>query len=92
MLTTIIELHSHNIILGYGDTFNTHVNSNIIVHGYLIINNINTLYIFILRLGVWTLVIAIGSELFITFTLQKSGIFIININLSLRKFQNQKQM
>lgn len=34
----MIELQSNNIILGHGSTFSTHVNSNIIVHGYLIIN------------------------------------------------------
>lgn len=38
MLVATIELHSHNIILGCGSIFNTHVNSNIIVYGHIIIN------------------------------------------------------
>ena len=40
----MIELQPNNIILGYGSTFNTYANSekvrpsNIIIYGYLIIN------------------------------------------------------
>lgn len=34
----MIELHLNNIIIGYGNTFSTHVNSNIIIHGHIIIN------------------------------------------------------
>lgn len=44
MLAATIELHLNNIILGYGSTFNTHMNSNIIVHNHIIFNNINLLY------------------------------------------------
>ena len=40
----MIELQPNNIILGYGSTFSTYVNSNIIVHGHIIINKFNTLY------------------------------------------------
>lgn len=52
MFVAMIELQSNNIILGHGSTFSTHMNSNIIVHGHIIINDLNPLYIFILRLGV----------------------------------------
>lgn len=44
MLVAMIELQSNNIILGHGSTFSVHVNGNIIVHGYIMINNFNTLY------------------------------------------------
>lgn len=39
MFAAMIELQSNNIIIGHGSAFSTHVNSNIIIHGYLIINN-----------------------------------------------------
>lgn len=42
MLVAMIELQSNNIILGHGNTFSTHMNNNIIVHGHIIINNFNT--------------------------------------------------
>ena len=44
MLVAMIELQSNNIILGHGNTVGTHMNSNIIIHGHIIINKFNTLY------------------------------------------------
>lgn len=38
MFAAMIELQPNNIILGHGNAFSTHVNSNIIVHGHIIIN------------------------------------------------------
>ena len=38
MLVAMIELQPNNIILGYGNVFSTYVNSNIIDHGHIIIN------------------------------------------------------
>lgn len=40
MLVAIIELQPNNIILGHGNAFSTHINSNIIDHGYIIINKL----------------------------------------------------
>ena len=44
MLIAMIELQPNNIILGRGNAFSTYVNSNILVHGHIIINKLNTLY------------------------------------------------
>lgn len=44
MLVAIIELQPNNIIIGHGSTFSTYINSNIIDHGHIMINNFNTLY------------------------------------------------
>lgn len=46
MLAAIAELQLNNIILGCGGVFSTHTNTNIIVHGHIIINYISLLYIF----------------------------------------------
>ena len=40
MPVAMIEAQSNNIILGHGNTFSTHMNSNIIVHGHIIINKL----------------------------------------------------